>query len=156
MDSSIGTHMIYILSYAFVIAWQFCRLQRRPTIQISLNSVQNTLLSVAIITIKWTFFFTHTSSATLTISSIKLNTLKTEAGITYKEQMSETYIIVFSILYSVTIHSYSSIFNTKINKWVWGTVGISTCIQLHITHTLVMNTRGKRAQNMLSVITVHM
>ena len=56
------------------------------------NSVQNTLLSVAIVTIKRKFFFTHTSSATLTISLIKLNTLKTEAGITHKEQLSKTYI----------------------------------------------------------------
>ena len=72
-------------------------------------------------------------------SLVKLNTLKTEAGITRKEQLPKTYIIVFSVLYSVTTHSYSKIFNTKINKWVWGTFGISACIQLNITHTLVIH-----------------
>ena len=35
---------------------------------IQFNSVQNTLLSIAIITIKRKCFFTHTSSATLTVS----------------------------------------------------------------------------------------
>ena len=34
------------------------------------------------------------------------------------------------------------------NKWVWGIFDISTCIQLNITHTLVMNTSGKMAQHM--------
>ena len=34
---------------------------------VQFKSIQNTLLSVAIITIKRKFFFTHTSSATLTI-----------------------------------------------------------------------------------------
>ena len=76
-----------------------------------------------------------------------MNTLKTEAGITHKEQLSKTYIIVFSILYSVTAHSYSKIFNTKINEWVWGIFDLSTCIQLNITRTLVMNTSGKKAQH---------
>ena len=39
------------------------------------------------------------------------------------------------MLYSVTTHFYSKIFNTKINKWVWGTFDISTYIYVH-THTL--------------------
>ena len=47
----------------------------------------------------------------------------------------------------MTTHSYNKIFNTEINKWVWGTFDIITCIQLNITHTLVMNTSGKRAQH---------
>ena len=57
------------------------------------NSVQNTLLSVAIVTIKRKFFFTHTSSATLTISLIKLNTLKTEAGITHRERSIFNFVL---------------------------------------------------------------
>ena len=58
--------------------------------------IQNTLLSVAIITVKRKKFFAHTSSATLnnevkinTLNNVvKLNTLKTEEGLTHKEQLS--------------------------------------------------------------------
>ena len=48
--------------------------------------IQKTLLSVTIITIRWTFFFAHTSSATFN-NAVKLNTLKT-GGITHKEQLT--------------------------------------------------------------------
>ena len=78
------------------------------------------------------------------------------------EQLSKTYIIVFSILYSVTTHSYSKIFNTKISKWVWGTFDISTRIQLNITHTLVIHwlcapvAKRPSIYIYISVITVHM
>ena len=51
------------------------------------NSIQNTVWSVAITTIKRKFVFDHTSFATLS-NVVKLNTLKTEGGITHKEQLS--------------------------------------------------------------------
>ena len=54
-------------------------------------------------------------------------------------------------MYSVTTHSYSNIFNTKINKWVWGTFEYQHLYTIkyytYISYTLVMNTSGKRAQH---------
>ena len=51
------------------------------------NSIQKTLLSITIITIKQKFFFARTSSATLN-NVVKLNTLKTGGSITHKELLS--------------------------------------------------------------------
>ena len=46
-------------------------------------SIQKSLLCIAIITIKQKLFFIYTNSATLN-NAVKLNTLKTEEGITHK------------------------------------------------------------------------
>ena len=55
------------------------------------SRTENTLLSVAIITIKWKSFFRSHQLCHIN-NLVKLNTLKTEADITHKEQLSKTYI----------------------------------------------------------------
>ena len=75
---------IPVITYVTVATCQFSSVN----LVSNSNSIQKTLLSVAIITIKRIFFFfSHPSSATLN-NAVKLNTLKPEGGMTHKEQLS--------------------------------------------------------------------
>ena len=74
---------IPVITYVTVATCQFSSVK----LVSNSNSIQKTLLSVAIVTIKRIFFFSHPSSATLN-NAVKLNTLKPEGGMTHKEQLS--------------------------------------------------------------------
>ena len=79
-------HQVYLLVICLFVAPSHWFLDYLLELPCSIQ-IQNTLLSIAIITSKWKFFFVHTSSATLN-NVVNLNTLKTEGSITHKEQLS--------------------------------------------------------------------
>ena len=68
--------------------------------------IQITLLSLAIITIIQIFFL-YSHQLCHINSLVKLNTLKTEAGITHKEQLSKTYTYIYYSIFNFVLSDYS-------------------------------------------------